>query len=73
MRGLLSALADGRGGWLTSWYARAHLRRCPKCTAAMRALLALKQGLSGFGTVTMGLGEGRWAEIEAACRERDQE
>lgn len=72
MRGILSSLADGRGGWLATLYAKAHLRRCPRCTAAMRALLALKRGLRHVGGNELGLGAERWAEIESACRDADE-
>lgn len=67
MGGMLSRLADGRLGWIARLYAEAHLRRCPKCTAAMKALLAVRQGLRSIGAPELGLGAERWAQIEAAC------
>jgi anti-sigma factor RsiW len=71
MKGLLGRWADGGLPWLLRAYVEAHLRRCPQCTAAMRAFLSLRDGLRSLGAGPSAdplLSEEQWAQIERACR-----
>jgi predicted anti-sigma-YlaC factor YlaD len=74
MRRALSALADGQLRGLWKWYVEAHERRCPRCGAAYRALLAVRRKLREAGAhdaANLTLGEERWKQIERACRSED--
>ena len=66
----LSALADGRLGRLMTWFTLFHTRRCPKCRATYRAMLAVRDGLKKVGRADLAsnmLSDERWKAIEDAC------
>ncbi|MBS1724428.1 MAG: hypothetical protein JSS66_15910 [Armatimonadetes bacterium] len=68
MVGLLNRLVEGKLGGVLAWYTKKHTDQCEKCGPALKALLALRDGLKkACGEEAVGLSDDRWARIQAAC------
>lgn len=76
MKTLLSALADDSLTGIARWFARNHTRGCPRCAQTLASIKTLRERVRTLGVPereTLRLPEDRWATIEAAWQETDQQ
>lgn len=74
MKSWVSALADGSLRGFARWFTQLHVKGCPQCGAALRALQRLRERLRGLnapGSETR-MPDDRWETVERKWEELER-